>query len=78
MAVAVHHIFCVCCATSIGAETMQSIVIPSLHLSVVKEMIPVGVEHYIFAEKETCYINIRTSDMDLLNKLAQVANSKNV
>lgn len=52
---------------------MHSIVVEGSDLPTVKAMIPIGVEHYVFAEKDKRYINIRTSDAELVAKLNQVA-----
>jgi hypothetical protein len=52
---------------------MHTIETAAEHLERIARMIPAGVEHYVFRRKSASFINVRTTDGDLLNRLRTAA-----
>jgi hypothetical protein len=55
---------------------MHSVAIESDNVQAVKQLVPVGVEKYVVAKGGQTYLNVRTSDPDLLARLKQAAQAR--
>lgn len=52
---------------------MHTIEAAAEHVDLIAKMIPAGVEHYVFRRKSASFINVRTTDGELLNRLRAAA-----
>ena len=52
---------------------MQCLEIPPDRVPSVRQMIPIGVEHYVLRDKGFTYINLRTNDHSLVRRLIEAA-----
>ena len=50
---------------------MQSVEIAKGQVATVRDIIPVGVEHYVLRSGDRTYINYRTSDDALIRRIAE-------
>jgi hypothetical protein len=54
---------------------MHTIEAAAERIDLIAKMIPAGVEHYIFRSKSAPYINVRTTDPVLLDRLRDAASA---
>jgi hypothetical protein len=52
---------------------MHTIETAAEQIDLIAKMIPAGVEHYVFRRKSASYINVRTTDAALLDRLREAA-----
>ncbi len=50
---------------------MQSVEIPADRIGAVREMIPMGIEHYVVPKNGFIYLNVRTNDQSLIRRLIE-------